>query len=1060
MVSAADVARYASATLLAVGLGAGPFGPALAAGEGGAGKGAADTEIRAIDVSPVGAGLRLTLQADSALRASLLALRNPDRLVLDLDGVALGEVLASLPARIADAHPLIRGIQVSRVRGQGARVVIDLQAEADASLSAGRDEGKHQWVLTLWPHGAPGAPGSPAVAGLQQAASVLVTPEIRTPLSAPQAAAAAPREAAATAPREAPAAAPSQAPVTAPPSTVTPPAAMARPEAPAGLPAGTVEELLFEIRLPPARTLPPQLVLRSAERGLLIRREALRALRLRVPEAEPLVHDGEAFDALDGLRGLSYRVDEPTQALLLDAQPGLFESTMLAGTQAGLAEPAPAPLGGFFNYDLNASRTSGDTVTSGYFELGAFGPLGSGISAFVSRERFGQRELVRLDSTWTYDMPARLASLRVGDAISGSGQWGRAVRFAGLQWATNFGTQPGLVTFPQPGIAGEAVLSSTVDLYINDTLRLRRQVPEGPFSIQDLPVITGSGEARLVVRDILGRERIITQPYYASPRLLREGLQAHSYEIGFIRENYGLESADYGRFMTAATWRTGLSDRLTAELRGELLADQRTLGLAGAWLLPSVGLLSGAVAASDSDRGRGGLLSVGFERQGRGFGFGANVQAASESFAQLGQQPGELASRSRIQAYLSYAAAGAGSFGLGYTRQDHRDRDDVELLNLSYSLSLGRIGFVNLSLLRLMGDEGSTVFGISYTRPLEKATSLGANASLRSGANQASVQMQRSLPAGSGYGYRLRAAGGASESVEAGLSLQNDVSTWQLEAARRGDATGLRVGVAGGVVLIGGEVAASRTVSDSFALVRVPGFPGVQVYADNQPVARTDGDGMALVPRVRAYERNRLRIEQADLPLDAEVGALSAEAVPRHRSGVVVEFPVRRVRGATLTIRLDDGSPLPAGAQARVASFVAILAALCGPGAAVAQCSVSTVGVAFGSYDVFHNAPLDSAGTVTVDCAASVPYTVAISTGMSGTFVARTMLNGPNALQYNLYLDAARVTIWGDGNGGSSALGGTGTGLPVQHTVYGRVPARQNVRAGAYVDSLTVTVSF
>src|SRR5205807_1753009 len=84
------------------------------------------------------------------------------------------------------------------------------------------------------------------------------------------------------------------------------------------------------------------------------------------------------------------------------------------------------------------------------------------------------------------------------------------------------------------------------------------EVPSGPFTIQDLPVVTGGGDARIVVRDVLGRERVVYLPYYASPRLLQQGLHDFSYEIGAVRENFGITSADYGRFMSAATHRLGL----------------------------------------------------------------------------------------------------------------------------------------------------------------------------------------------------------------------------------------------------------------------------------------------------------------------------------------------------------------------------------------------------------------------------------------------------------------------------------------------------------------------
>jgi len=78
----------------------------------------------------------------------------------------------------------------------------------------------------------------------------------------------------------------------------------------------------------------------------------------------------------------------------------------------------------------------------------------------------------------------------------------------------------------------------------------------------------------------------------------------------------------------------------------------------------------------------------------------------------------------------------------------------------------------------------------------------------------------------------------------------------------------------------------SRKLDESFAVVRVGDFANVHIYADNQAVAETDATGTALVPRIRAYERNPLRIEQADLPLDVDIDTLEKDAIPYRRSGV------------------------------------------------------------------------------------------------------------------------------------------------------------------------------
>ena len=111
---------------------------------------------------------------------------------------------------------------------------------------------------------------------------------------------------------------------------------------------------------------------------------------------------------------------------------------------------------------------------------------------------------------------------------------------------------------------------------------------------------------------------------------------------------------------------------------------------------------------------------------------------------------------------------------------------------------------------------------------------------------------------------------------------------------------------------------ASRRITDSFGVVQVPGYPGVRVYAENQPVAQTGADGSALIPRLRPYQRNDIRIEEADLPLDTQIESVQADAVPYFRSGVLLPFAVKPSRGALVTVRLEDGEPAPPGAAAQL----------------------------------------------------------------------------------------------------------------------------------------------
>lgn len=148
--------------------------------------------------------------------------------------------------------------------------------------------------------------------------------------------------------------------------------------------------------------------------------------------------------------------------------------------------------------------------------------------------------------------------------------------------------------------------------------------------------------------------------------------------------------------------------------------------------------------------------------------------------------------------------------------------------------------------------------------------------------------------------------------------------------------------------------------------------------------------------------------------------------------------------------------------KARLAVVLAgvLLACLALP--ANAQCSATTLGVAFGGYDPFSGASVDSTGTVTVTCLVINSYSVALSRGSSGSYSPRTLVSGGNALDYNLFLNSSRSTIWGDGTGGTGVISGS-IGLlllPNNHTIYGRIPGGQNPAAGSYADTITVTVTY
>lgn len=163
-----------------------------------------------------------------------------------------------------------------------------------------------------------------------------------------------------------------------------------------------------------------------------------------------------------------------------------------------------------------------------------------------------------------------------------------------------------------------------------------------------------------------------------------------------------------------------------------------------------------------------------------------------------------------------------------------------------------------------------------------------------------------------------------------------------------------------------------------------------------------------------------------------------------------------------------------ASAPRRAAHHAAVAALLCAGAlgavpAAATQCSVQASAVEFGVYDPFSPAPSDSVGTITVTCGGlaggAVAYTIRIGTGGSGVYSPRAMRDGTTwQLGYNLFTGASRTLVWGDGTGASRVVADgyalQGRSVTRSYPVYGRIPARQNVAPGRYVDSLVITLEY
>ncbi len=647
---------------------------------------------------------------------------------------------------------------------------------------------------------------------------------------------------------------------------------------------------------------------------------------------------------LSCLPNVRAQVNEARQTLIVQAIDAALQPTELGGGASVPQAPlSPSGYGALLNYDLLGAFTGRRNSGGALLDFRGFSPYGVVQSTELgdTAPAVGQKSFVRLDTTYTYTEPDELRRWRAGDVVTGTLPWSRAVRLGGVQLASDFGLRPDLVTYPLPVISAAAAVPSTVNVLVDGIRQFSGPVEPGPFAVRMLPVITGAGEVAVTVQDALGRQTVITLPFYASPDLLKPGLASYSLEAGAVRQDYGLSADRYSSWAVNGSARYGLADWLTLESHGEATNALVLLGGGAAFQVGVLGIVNAAVSGSGGRGGMlagagggasGGLASAGFQRVSSRFSFSVSGAFSTDGYRDIAAVNGSPAPRSTLTASLAYQLGGWGDIGVAYLQQTPRAplpgppyaaldqsaiaNPRVQLVNASYSVSIAGASFYATGFKDLRKG-ASYGLGIGVSFALGRSTSASVGGSLDSGRSTSSVTIAKSALEPNDYGYRLLDSEGAAASRSAEVEF---LSPWgRLSGGvdqSSGQITG-RAGARGALVLAGDDLFASDQIHDSFAVVRTGGVADVPVLYENRLIGATDSRGRLLVPSLLSYQNNRLTVDASRLPVDIDVGQTSVLVRPPDRSGVVVDFPIRKVNAALLRLRDRTGQPVPVGSVAK-----------------------------------------------------------------------------------------------------------------------------------------------
>jgi len=617
------------------------------------------------------------------------------------------------------------------------------------------------------------------------------------------------------------------------------------------------------------------------------------------------VIDGRTYVSLRSLGAAgSYQLDTDTATLRCELPASAFGETRV--DLALRPPPGYAVKGspsGFLNYALQARNLD----VSLFGEVGA--SLGRGLATTQVRWHPGSLPLRGL-SQLIVDLPEHMVRGIAGEASAFGGVLGGGAVVAGVHLLRSFELNPYYSQRPLMQYSGGVETPSTLEVYVNNQLVRRADLPPGPFRVENLPVAQGEGATRYVVRDAFGRVSEVRGAYYLSGQLLAPGVFDYRASLGFERTHLGTRSFAYGDPVLLGSARVGWTSWLTPGVRLEASPALFSTGASQLLQLP-LGEVELSEGVSRGEHRTGAALGAVYGLQGRWVGGRIFGRWMSDGYGNIGLSPHEDRPTLETGGSLFLAVGNRVSLGGQAAVALSRERGSGALLSATTTARLTERTTLSFTANHgLFANGESSLEGMLYLNAVLDERTLGSVGHSR-GSDKAitSVDVARGVPLSGGLGFQVQGQAGGAAFARGRVDYDTDVGRYSGGAEwQAGRLVGLAE-VTGGLIAIGGRVHATRVVDDGFALVRVAGVKGVGVHLNNHLVGHTDEQGEYVVTRLQAYNANRLSLSDGELPLDVYLPRTEQLATPWLRGGVVLEFQAESVRALRGRLVLTGPEP-------------------------------------------------------------------------------------------------------------------------------------------------------
>ncbi len=652
----------------------------------------------------------------------------------------------------------------------------------------------------------------------------------------------------------------------------------------------------------------------SPDKDVWLKRQEFDKLGLKEGLGKDVQFAGETYVSLMSIPGIDFQLNEEQVSLEITAAPHLFNEQGFdvfykKMYNANFSKDPSA----FLNYSLNYDNKSRFSL------FGVSGELGISVGDYFGKSTFAYEKtenadkMVRLMTNLTVNSREKLRAIIFGDFPASSGILGSGAVLGGINISKDFSMDPYFLRFPSLNLSGTLETPSDIEVYSDDALVKKERLSPGNFSFNDVPATVGLGNTRIVIKDAYGRESTISTPYYYTNRLLKKGLHEYSYSLGFIRHDLGVKSFSYGDPAFLGFHNFGISNQFKIGYAAAASKDLLNLGPAVSILIPYSGIVDAAFAVSNSrgESGLSGFLSYSF--QSRNINANFSLLSNSKEYSNLTVKPSDDKEKFQFSSAIGFGGEKTGFITMEWSSAEMYIEGKMSRMALSYNKALTKQAafFIRASETKEAKTSDEILIGVNMY--LGKDILGHANYTVRNDSEIKEIGIQKSLPVGSGYGFRTDVKVKDRIETDSKLQYQSGTGIYELGFNNRVQNNGYSASVSGGVGYIDKSIFFSRPINDSFAKVKVNNLEGVRVYYYGNEAGKTNKDGEVIITNLRSFQDNRIEIESRDIPINYSIAKTTRFISPPFRSGSIVTFDVNKMQGITGTVNiLEDGRESPA----------------------------------------------------------------------------------------------------------------------------------------------------